>query len=220
MIRPFTSSRGFTLIELLVVIAIVVILLALLTPAIFRARSAADSAACVSNLRQIGVGLLSFASENNGDFPTAGGVIPHGSTDGTTQKPGWTEQLEPYLGPSLKIYRCPSTALLFPNNKVYGYYLGVRAAFEGNGNWGPVKLQRLQTPSKYILAGDISKPMFTPDDADKDDYMQDPAFGGLTKLIHSGKSNILFADGSVRGYKAFDKDAMETRYDPSASDTY
>ncbi len=63
-------KRGFTLIELLVVIAIIAILAAILLPALARAREAARRASCQSNLKQMGVVFMMYASENKGKYPT------------------------------------------------------------------------------------------------------------------------------------------------------
>ena len=64
--------RGFTLVELLVVIAIVGTLIGLLVPAVQQARQAAARSQCQSNLRQIGIAMLSYADARRG-FPFASG---------------------------------------------------------------------------------------------------------------------------------------------------
>ncbi|MEL7089976.1 MAG: prepilin-type N-terminal cleavage/methylation domain-containing protein [Planctomycetota bacterium] len=61
--------KAFTLIELLVVISIIALLIALLLPALGAARDAARSTKCLSNQRQLGIGLASFTAENSGLWP-------------------------------------------------------------------------------------------------------------------------------------------------------
>ncbi len=60
---------GFTLVELLVVITIIVILLALLTPALDKAIYQAELAVCAANLRGIGLGVNSYAVQNKRVYP-------------------------------------------------------------------------------------------------------------------------------------------------------
>src|SRR5438046_10307066 len=70
---------AFTLIELLVVIAIIAILAAMLLPALSRAKSAGQSASCISNLKQLQVGYLMYANDNNDlQPPNKAGPDPSG----------------------------------------------------------------------------------------------------------------------------------------------
>jgi prepilin-type N-terminal cleavage/methylation domain-containing protein/prepilin-type processing-associated H-X9-DG protein len=72
-------NAGFTLIELLVVIAIIAILAALLLPALSRAKASAKRATCISNLRQISLGIHQYAADNSDTLPAAPGMTGAGT---------------------------------------------------------------------------------------------------------------------------------------------
>lgn len=60
------TRRAFTLVELLVVVAVIALLIAILLPALGKARKAASAAVCLSNLRAIGQGTVMYESDNQG----------------------------------------------------------------------------------------------------------------------------------------------------------
>jgi prepilin-type N-terminal cleavage/methylation domain-containing protein/prepilin-type processing-associated H-X9-DG protein len=67
--KSFSSARGFTLVELLVVIAIILMLVALLMPALGRVRETAKMTQCMSNLRQLHMAAFVYAADNSGRVP-------------------------------------------------------------------------------------------------------------------------------------------------------
>ena len=62
-------SRGFTLVELLVVIGIIAVLISIFLPVLGKARDRARRAQELSNLRQLGIACMAYASENRGLYP-------------------------------------------------------------------------------------------------------------------------------------------------------
>src|SRR4051794_18964131 len=67
--RSRAGARGFTLVELLIVIGIIALLVAILMPALSRARQQAIQTQCLSNLRQLGMVIQLYANENNDRVP-------------------------------------------------------------------------------------------------------------------------------------------------------
>ncbi len=94
-------KSGFTLVELLVVIGIIALLIAMLLPALQKARKAANEVACASNLRQLGMANIMYANER-GFYP--GDIGMKGSTIFAV----WPVGLRLFMNNNQAAFTCPS----------------------------------------------------------------------------------------------------------------
>jgi len=121
---------GFTLIELLVVIAIIAILAAILFPVFAKAREKARQTTCLSDLKQIGLGLLQY----NQDYDET-----YCMTNVPTDVLCWAQQIFPYTKSS-DVYKCPDNpdAATFKPANTWNSGAGApNDTWMGSSNWLP-----------------------------------------------------------------------------------
>jgi prepilin-type N-terminal cleavage/methylation domain-containing protein/prepilin-type processing-associated H-X9-DG protein len=147
-----SPRRGFTLIELLVVIAIIAILAAILFPVFAQAREAARKTQCVSNVKQLSLGIAMYTQDNDEMLPQASrNDSCRNAITGVIGDSRWMHQIHPYVK-NAGVHSCPSDsqrALWDPNAcGNFGDY-GYNAFFLNNQS-----LAAFGKPAETVVIGD------------------------------------------------------------------
>ncbi len=187
------NLRGFTLVELLVVIAIISILAGLLLPALNTAVESSRSAACASQLKQIGLKALMYADDYSGMLPSAADDAPYFE---------WYKQLG--ISPassknheSLIVCPCASRTYTAGPWRTYGWNEG------GNGRKTHMRASRIHNASQAIWLCDSIETAGVPGWGDPVIYVAGTPINHVD-FRHRRAANFLFFDNHTRAMREFD----------------
>jgi len=137
------NSSGFTLIELLVVIAIICLLVALLFPVFSTVRERARQTSCLSNLKQMGLGIAQYASDCDD-------IMPQGKNAGGGGQ-GWGEQIYSYVK-NRQVYLCPDDT---STNDSCSYAYNSQSSEMPGAVTSGRPLSAFATPTKTVLLFEV-----------------------------------------------------------------
>ncbi len=197
------KTHGFTLVELLVVIGIISVLIAMLLPALNKAREAAKTVQCASNLKQIGNAFFMYAQDNHGAIVPALSYAPQ-YWDGAISGRTWPEFIcrfgdysaTPNYGLVPDLFHCPALTEGDPlrvKKREYAVNAWICGSVSNPSSYKFHKFVRLTAPASEV--------MLVMDNGYSETYSI--PYSTWIGFPHNNLCNVLYADGHVlaRGKK-------------------
>ncbi len=201
-----TKIAAFTLIELLVVIAIIAILAAILFPVFAQARESARKTTCLSNLKQLGIGMTMYSSDNDDQaVPWNLRVNNKNLYDQFKVSLCWDRLIQPYVKNN-QVFACPSdsgsTRTVLP-----GYGLVIRSyTYPGSigGGWcpwtAPRALPSVTQPSQTVMLIERDNCGLAPGKGEWEWCSVNDSEGEMA-WRHMLQSNVLYVDGHAKNVR-------------------
>ncbi len=216
------NARAFTLVELLVVIGVIAVLIGILMPALVKARQAAVRTQCMSNHRQVMMGLFQYVNEFRGVLPP----FERTYTEPVSGRYPWYANR--HIGKFIQNSKmdttnnnspvgvCPALGSKASWDDIVG--IGINECWDNGMGWGNNKLSSIRLSSDTLMFVDVAR------DSNKKSFLMEQLYQGdasprswsgsgrVVAYRHGKQTVASFADGHVETFASKYEDWQSTQF--------